>query len=64
MRVQQRPIPAEFCDGDYGQDARFRAVFNRWLASLWEQKDAEIDRLLAASQAPDGRAAAGGPGAG
>lgn len=56
MRVRQLPIPAEFCAGDYSHDAEFRGVFNRWLAQLWKEKDAQIDRLLGAgspsAQAP------------
>jgi 1-acyl-sn-glycerol-3-phosphate acyltransferase len=46
VRVRQLPIPGEFCAGDYGADAEFRRVFNRWLADLWEEKDRQIDALL------------------
>ncbi|MBL8349821.1 MAG: acyltransferase [Burkholderiaceae bacterium] len=54
VRARQLPIPAEFCAGDYSHDTEFRAVFNRWLAQLWDDKDAEIDRLLAGGDAPGG----------
>ena len=46
VRVRELPIPAEFCAGDYTADPAFRVGFQRWLASLWEHKDREIDGLL------------------
>jgi 1-acyl-sn-glycerol-3-phosphate acyltransferase len=46
VRVAERPIPPEFCRGDYAGDARFRAAFHRWLAQLWEHKDRQIEALL------------------
>ena len=47
VRVRRAAIPSEFCTGDYGEDAAFRSTFQRWLARLWEEKDREIDGLLA-----------------
>ncbi|HWV05828.1 hypothetical protein UB44_01560 [Burkholderiaceae bacterium 26] len=32
---------------DYTADAAFRSEFHRWLAQLWEEKDAQIDAMLA-----------------
>jgi 1-acyl-sn-glycerol-3-phosphate acyltransferase len=55
VRVAERPIPAQFCHGDYAGDARFRAAFHRWLTGLWEQKDRQIEALLR----PAGAASAG-----
>jgi 1-acyl-sn-glycerol-3-phosphate acyltransferase len=52
VRVQQRPIPPEFCAGDYAEDAAFRARFQGWLTQLWEDKDAQIGALLAPAGAP------------
>ena len=46
VRVRELPIPAEFCSGDYGKDAAFRAEFHRWLGRLWEEKDEQIEGLL------------------
>jgi hypothetical protein len=46
VRARQRPIPAEFTAGDYDGDAEFRGTFHRWLATLWEEKDQQIDALL------------------
>jgi len=46
VRVQQRPIPREFCAGDYAEDAAFRETFQRWLSAQWQDKDAQIEALL------------------
>jgi 1-acyl-sn-glycerol-3-phosphate acyltransferase len=46
VRVQQLPIPEDFCRGDYADDAAFRARFQRWLLALWADKDRQIDELL------------------
>jgi 1-acyl-sn-glycerol-3-phosphate acyltransferase len=46
LRIRQVPIPAEFCAGDYEGDAEFRGTFHRWLAGLWEEKDAQIEVIL------------------
>jgi 1-acyl-sn-glycerol-3-phosphate acyltransferase len=47
VRVQftQRTIPAEFADGDYENDAAFRARFQDWINALWRDKDARIEAL-------------------
>jgi 1-acyl-sn-glycerol-3-phosphate acyltransferase len=55
VRVAERPIPAQFCRGDYAGDARFRAAFPRGLPGLWDQKDRQIEALLR----PAGAASAG-----
>ncbi len=52
MRVHRRPIPPAFCHGDYSADAAFRAQIHGWLADLWAEKDAEIERLLAGRRDP------------
>jgi hypothetical protein len=49
VRVRLLPIPAEYCTGDYTDDAAFRSTFHQWLAGLWEEKDRQIDVLLAAA---------------
>jgi 1-acyl-sn-glycerol-3-phosphate acyltransferase len=46
VRVHEVPIPAGFCAGDYTRDAAFRASFQQWLGTLWEDKDREIGLLL------------------
>jgi 1-acyl-sn-glycerol-3-phosphate acyltransferase len=45
--IRERPIPHELIDGDYQCDAAFRARFQTWMNALWEEKDANIDRMLA-----------------
>jgi 1-acyl-sn-glycerol-3-phosphate acyltransferase len=49
LRARQVPIPVEFGQGDYEVDPVFRGSFHRWLAALWEDKDAQIDALLPAA---------------
>jgi 1-acyl-sn-glycerol-3-phosphate acyltransferase len=46
VRVQERPIPAEFSTGDYLDDPQFRQRIQAWVGELWANKDALIDRLL------------------
>ena len=46
LRARQVPIPDDFCQGDYEGDAEFRGTLHRWLAGIWEEKDAQIDTLL------------------
>lgn len=45
MRVQTRPIPAEFLGKDYQHDAAFRAEFQAWINQLWAEKDALLEQL-------------------
>jgi 1-acyl-sn-glycerol-3-phosphate acyltransferase len=44
--VRKLPIPAELINGNYQDDRTFRAQFQQWMNGLWEQKDADISRLL------------------
>ena len=44
--VRQRAIPAEFVAGDYQGDREFRVRFQRWMNTVWEEKDSEIERLM------------------
>ena len=46
VHVRQRPIPAELLGGDYQNDRAFRIRFQHWMNGLWEQKDADVARLL------------------
>jgi 1-acyl-sn-glycerol-3-phosphate acyltransferase len=47
VTVRQRPIPDTLIGGDYQEDRAFRARFQQWMNGIWEEKDAEIERLLA-----------------
>ncbi len=45
IRVTEIPIPADIL-GDYDNDPEFKKHFQAWLNNLWEEKDAEISRLM------------------
>ena len=47
VHVRQRSIPAELLRGDYQNDRAFRARFQQWMNGLWQEKDADMTRLLA-----------------
>ncbi|MDQ3269334.1 MAG: acyltransferase [Pseudomonadota bacterium] len=47
IHVRQRPIPAELLVGDYQNDRAFRVQFQQWMNGLWQEKDVEMERLLA-----------------
>lgn len=44
--VQKRPIPPQYCHGDYSNDPDFRAEFQTWVSALWQEKDARLARML------------------
>ena len=46
VTVRERPIPPALVGGDYQADAAYRVQFQRWLNGIWQDKDAEIARLL------------------
>ena len=54
VRVRQRPIPAELAGGSYQDDRAFRARFQQWMNGLWEQKDADLETMLASPVDPAG----------
>lgn len=45
VRIREVPIPAEFCQGDYENDAQFKQRFQSWISDLWANKDREIEEL-------------------
>lgn len=47
MHVRQRAIPEALLGGDYQNDRAFRVRFQQWMNTLWREKDAEVERLLA-----------------
>jgi 1-acyl-sn-glycerol-3-phosphate acyltransferase len=47
--VRQREIPQEFIGGDYQNDREFRVRFQRWMNTVWQDKDARLDQLLVQS---------------
>jgi 1-acyl-sn-glycerol-3-phosphate acyltransferase len=48
-RVREIPIPPEWFTGDYQADAVFREGVQTFVRRLWEEKDAEIGQVLAAT---------------
>lgn len=46
VHVRQRPIPEELVGGNYQEDRAFRARFQQWMNGVWQEKDAELSRLL------------------
>ncbi len=46
VAIRQRPIPQTLLGGSYQEDPAFRLSFQQWMNALWEEKDAEITRLL------------------
>lgn len=47
VHVRQRAIPEALLGGDYQNDRAFRIRFQHWMNGLWQEKDAEMERLLA-----------------
>jgi 1-acyl-sn-glycerol-3-phosphate acyltransferase len=52
VQVRQRSIPEAMVRGDYQGDRGFRVQFQQWMNGLWQDKDAELARMLA--QGPTG----------
>ncbi|OHC61880.1 MAG: acyltransferase [Rhodocyclales bacterium RIFCSPLOWO2_02_FULL_63_24] len=46
VRVQSLPVPEHLMKGDYAGDPAVREAFGRWVQKLWQDKDAQIARLL------------------
>lgn len=47
VRVRPREIPAQFLGRSYEEDAAYRAEFQQWVNSLWQEKDALLEQLRA-----------------
>ena len=45
VRIREVPIPSEFCQGDYENDAEFKKRFQTWVSDLWSDKDQQIGEL-------------------
>lgn len=52
LHVRERDIPQELLAGDYQNDRAFRVRFQHWMNQIWEEKDADVERLLEARDAP------------
>ncbi|MGY4534966.1 1-acyl-sn-glycerol-3-phosphate acyltransferase [Pseudomonas sp. TE3786] len=45
VRYHTLEIPREFLGKDYNSDETYRLGFQQWVNKLWEEKDAELERL-------------------
>ena len=45
VRIREVPIPSEFCQRDYENDAEFKKRFQTWVSDLWSDKDQQIGEL-------------------
>ena len=46
VRVQSLPVPDHLMHSDYAADPAVREAFGQWVQKLWQDKDAQISRLL------------------
>lgn len=47
VRIQDLPIPKQFLGMDYENNPAAREAFQLWVNEIWQEKDAQIERLLA-----------------
>ena len=52
VQVKTTPIPAQFEGKDYSTDNEHRVNFQRWLSSMWAEKDHDIHQYRDAHQLP------------
>ena len=45
VHVRQYPLTSEQVAGDYREDPEFRARFQEWINSIWQEKDRQIEAL-------------------
>ncbi|MFT5595021.1 MAG: 1-acyl-sn-glycerol-3-phosphate acyltransferase [Oceanicoccus sp.] len=46
VEVNSTPIPHHFSQGDYQNDPALRQEVQDWVCAIWQQKDADIERML------------------
>jgi len=51
VRVQSLPVPEHLMHSDYSGDPAVREAFGQWVQKLWQDKDAQISRLLTEAKA-------------
>lgn len=51
VRVRNLPIPQNLAHADYAGDPSVREAYQEWVHQMWLDKDAQIQTLLASSQA-------------
>lgn len=42
--IDKQPLPKEFFSGNYQEDPAFKAEFQQWISSLWQEKDKLIQQ--------------------
>ncbi|EXI90713.1 MAG: putative acyltransferase YihG [Candidatus Accumulibacter regalis] len=47
VRVRRLPVPTHLVKADYASDPAVREAFQQWLQQIWQEKDRQIDALLA-----------------
>jgi hypothetical protein len=59
VELRERPIPPELLQADYEGDSASRVLFQRWLNTLWAEKDCVMTAWLSpAGPAPGAQSAA------
>ena len=48
VHVMERPVERWTTEGDYSEDAGFRARFQAWLGEVWREKDARLEAMAVA----------------
>ena len=51
IEVRELPIPPEVPGSRYEEDSAARVRYQRWINEIWIDKDARLERILAASRA-------------
>ena len=52
VRVRHLPLPQQLVQADYAGDPAVREAYQKWVQQLWQDKDAQIDTLIYASNRP------------
>ena len=60
--IRERPIPAQLLQADYVGDSASRVLFQRWLTTLWLEKDAVVSAGAQAAKGPQGAPTQSPPG--
>ncbi|ADU65413.1 phospholipid/glycerol acyltransferase [Desulfurispirillum indicum S5] len=45
VRIDEKPIPAHFSQGDYGSDPLLRQEIQQWVTDIWQEKDEQLRQL-------------------
>lgn len=45
VHIEELPVPQDFINGDYHEDAQFREEIQNWVGNLWQEKDQLLNKL-------------------